>query len=154
MAKIEVLHLTPTERGELQSFLRKRNLPASVAQRMRIILLLDQGVSYREIEEELGAFLSTISRWIQRFEKDGLLGLPTIHPGQPPQKLTPQLRAKVLEKTRQTPPDGSTHWSLRKMAAAMKVNKNLIARIWKEADLKPHRLDRYMASDDPRFEEK
>jgi hypothetical protein len=24
----------------------------------------------------------------------------------------------------------------------MKVNKNLIARIWKEADLKPHRLER------------
>ena len=59
---MEVLHLTPTERGELQSFLRKRNLPASVAQRMRIILLLDQGVAYREIEEQLGTFPSTISR--------------------------------------------------------------------------------------------
>jgi hypothetical protein len=63
-------------------------------------------------------------------------------------------QARVLDKTRLAPPDGSTHWSLRKMAALMKVNKNLIARIWKEADLKPHRLDRYMASDDPRFEEK
>ena len=83
-----------------------------------------------------------------------MLGLATIHPGQPPQKLTPQLRAKVLERTRQAPPDGSTHWSLRKMAAVMKVNKNLIARIWKEADLKPHRLERYMASNDPEFEEK
>ena len=83
-----------------------------------------------------------------------MLGLATIHPGQPPQKLTPQLRARVLERTRQAPPDGSTHWSLRKMAAVMKVNKNLIARIWKEADLKPHRLDRYMASNDPQFEEK
>jgi transposase len=60
----------------------------------------------------------------------------------------------VLERTRQAPPDGSTHWSLRKMAVVMKVSKNLIARIWKEADLKPHRLDRYMASNDPQFEEK
>src|SRR5438552_2051874 len=60
----------------------------------------------------------------------------------------------MLERTRQAPPDGSTHWSLRKMAAIMKVNKNLIARIWKEADLKPHRLDRYMASNDPQFEQK
>jgi len=51
------------------------------------------------------------------------LGLATIHPGQPPRKLTPQLRAKVLEKTRQAPPDGSTHWSLRKMAAVMKVKQ-------------------------------
>jgi hypothetical protein len=33
MAKMEVLHVTPSERGELQSNLRKHNLPASVAQR-------------------------------------------------------------------------------------------------------------------------
>src|SRR5215471_13097545 len=154
MANIEVLHLTPSERGELEAYLRKRNLPASVAQRMRIVLLLDEGNTYRDIEERLGAAPSTISRWKHRYEKDGVLGLATIHPGQPPQKLTPELRAKVLERTRQAPPDGSTHWSLRKMAAVMKVSKNLIARIWKEADLKPHRLERYMASDDPQFEEK
>jgi len=83
-----------------------------------------------------------------------VVGLATIHPGQPPQKLTPQLRAKVLEKTRQSPPDGSTHWSLRKMAAVMKVSKNLIARIWKEADLKPHWLEGYIASNDPQFAER
>ena len=154
MAKMEVLHLTPSERGELEAYLRKRNLPASVAQRMRIVLLLDESTSYRDIEEKLGAAPSTISRWKQRYEQDGVLGLATIHPGQPPQKLTPQLRAKVLERTRQAPPDGSTHWSLRKMAAVMKVSKNLIARIWKEADLKPHRLERYMASNDPDFESK
>jgi hypothetical protein len=40
------------------------------------------------------------------------------------------------------------------MAAVMKVSKNLIARIWKEADLKPHRLERYLASNDPDFEKK
>ena len=57
---MEVLHLTPTERGELQSYLRKRNLPASVAQRMRIVLLLDEGTSYRDIEEKLGAAPSTV----------------------------------------------------------------------------------------------
>src|SRR5882724_12822733 len=154
MANIEVLRLTPTQRGELHAYLRKRNLPASVAQRMRIVLLLDEGTSYRDIEEKLGTPASTISRWNQRYQQDGLLGLATIHPGQAPQKLTAEFRARVLERTRQAPPDGSTHWSLRKMAAVMKVGKNLIARIWKEADLKPHRLERYMASNDPQFEEK
>lgn len=154
MAKMEVLHLTPTQRGELHTYLRRRNLPASVAQRMRIVLLLDEGHSYRDIEEKLGAPASTISRWKQRYQENGLLGLATIHPGQPPKKLTAALRARVLERTRQNPPDGSTHWSLRKMAVLMKVSKNLIARIWKEAELKPHRLERYMASNDPQFEEK
>ena len=82
-------------------------------------------------------------------KKTGCLGLATIRAGQPPQRLIAELRARVLERTRQAPPDGSTHGSLRKMAAAMKVSQNLIARIWKEADLKPHRLERYMASNDP-----
>src|SRR5262249_13023448 len=88
---MEVLHLP-------------RNLPGSVGQRMRILLMLDEGASHSEIREQLGAFPSTISRWKQPFENDGLLGLATTHPGQPPQKLTPQLRAKALEKTRQAPP--------------------------------------------------
>lgn len=74
---MEALHLTPSERGEIQICLRKRNLPASVAQRMRIILLLDEGASYSEIREQLGAFPSNISRWKQRYEQDGLLGLAT-----------------------------------------------------------------------------
>jgi transposase len=121
---------------------------------MRIVLLLDEGNSYAEIGEQLRVPPSTISRWKGRYQQDGLLGLATIHPGQPPRKLTAALRARVLERTRQAPPDGSTHWSLRKMAAVVKVNKNLIARIWREAELKPHRLERYMASNDPQFEEK
>lgn len=154
MASTASFHLTPTQRGELQAQLRRRNLPASMAQRMRIVLLLDEGCSYLEVGEQLRVPPSTISRWKRRYQQEGLLGLASVHPGQRPTKLTSQLRARVLERTRQMPPDGSTHWSLRKMAAVMNVNKNLIARIWQEADLKPHRLERYMASNDPQFEEK
>ncbi len=154
MANAASLQVTPGQRGELQGHLRKRNLSAGVAQRIRIVLLLDEGCSYAEIGEQLRVPPSTISRWKRRYQEEGLLGLETIHPGQPPSKLTAALRARVLERTRQAPPDGSTHWSLRKMASAMQVSKNLIARIWQEADLKPHRLDRYMASNDPLFEEK
>jgi hypothetical protein len=68
--------------------------------------------------------------------------------------LTPELRAKILAKTYELAPDGSTHWSLRKMAAVMKVGKELIRKVWKEADLKPHRLERYLATKDPQFEKK
>jgi hypothetical protein len=68
MAKIEVLHLTPTERGELQGYLRKRNLPAGVAQRMRIVLLLDEGASYRDVIAR-GVFTSVpdLARKLRRY---------------------------------------------------------------------------------------
>src|SRR6202034_1102796 len=82
------------------------------------------------------------------------MGLTTLHPGQPPQKLTPALRARILARTQEPPPDGSTHWSLRKMAAVIGVGKELVRRVWKEADLKPHRMERYLASKDPEFEQK
>jgi transposase len=121
---------------------------------MRIVLMLDEGASYSDIKEKLDTTAPTISLWKRRYSEEGLVGLATFHPGQPPQKLTPQLRAKILAKTQQPPPDGATHWSLRKMAAVIGVGKDLVRQVWREADLKPHRLDRYMASDDPQFEQK
>ncbi len=64
------------------------------------------------------------------------------------------MRARILSATRRQPKDGSTHWSCRKLAAALGVSKDAVHRVWKEAGLKPHRLERYMASDDPEFETK
>src|SRR5919107_731652 len=56
--------------------------------------------------------------------------------------------------SRQKPKDGSTHWSCRKMARHLRISKDTVQRIWHKAGLKPHRLERYMASDDPDFERK
>ena len=64
------------------------------------------------------------------------------------------VQAQIARKTQQKPADGSTHWSCRKMAAALGLSKSTVQRVWAQARLKPHRLDRYMASDDPRFEQK
>lgn len=146
--------LTPTQRGELQAHLKSRNLPLGIALRMRIILMLDEGASYHDIKEKPDTTAPTISLWKRRYRQAGVVGLVGVHPGQPPKKLTPHFRAKVLAKTQQAPPDGSTHWSLRKIAAVMGVRKDLIRQVWREADLKPYGLDRYMASMDPKFEEK
>src|SRR6202795_4764722 len=146
--------LSTARRSELHTCLRKRILPASVAMRMRIVLMLDEGASYHDIQEKLDTTAPTISLWKRRYHQDGMVGLATFHPGQPAKKLTTQMRARILAKTQQRPPYGSTHWSLRKMATVMHVGKDLIRQVWQEADLKPHRLDRYMASDDPQFEQK
>lgn len=147
-------NLSGNQRAELQAHLRRHNLPASLAQRMRIVLMLADGASYSEIQETLETAATTISRWKKRYQQDGLEGLATFHPGQPPRLLTPALRARILSQLQQPPPDGSTHWTLRKMARVLQVGKDLIRKVWKERDLRPHRLDRYKASDDPEFEPK
>src|SRR5438034_6986982 len=67
---------------------------------------------------------------------------------------TAAVQARVVRRVQQKPNDGSTHWSCRKWASELSVSKDAVHRTWKEAGLKPHRLERYMASNDPDFETK
>jgi transposase len=117
-------------------------------------LMLAAGTPYSTIKRQLRTTAPTISRWKVRFLRSGMDGLDTCHPGQSTTVVTPGLRARILSATRKKPHDGSTHWSCRKLAAALGVSKDAVHRTWKEAGLKPHRLERYMASDDPDFESK
>jgi transposase len=146
--------LTKDQRVELSQIAQSRSLPSGYVFRARLILLLDEGASYNTIKQQLQTTAPTISRWKVRFLRSGIDGLDTRHPGQSATVLTPALRAKILSATRRKPQDGSTHWSCRKLAAVLGVSKDAVHRTWKEAGLKPHRLQRYMASDDPHFETK
>ncbi len=68
--------------------------------------------------------------------------------------LTPELEARILDVTRRPPPDGATHWSTRKLGEHLDVSHMMVARVWRKHGLKPHRIERYMASNDPDFEKK
>jgi transposase len=149
-----VFQLSEEQRQELTRWARSRTLPAGDALRARLMLALGEGKSWTQIETELGTSRPTIARWKQRFEQDGMSGLDPRHKGSKPRTATPTMQARVLRKTTRKPEDGSTHWSCRKMAAALGVSKSTVQRIWAQARVKPHRLERYMASNDPDFEKK
>jgi transposase len=144
--------LSEEQQAELSSIAQSRSLPAGYVFRARLILMLWEGASFQTIQQQLRTTAPTIIRWKTRFLDLGMDGLDTHHPGQPASVLTPALRARILSGTRKKPTDGSTHWSCRKLAAALGVSKDAVHRTWKEAGLKPHRVERYMASDDPDFE--
>jgi transposase len=151
---IDSVVLSEEQQLELSRIAQSRSLPAGYVFRARLILMLAEGASFSTIKQRLGTTAPTIIRWKNRFVAAGLDGLDTSHPGQPASVLTPKLRARILSATRRQPKDGSTHWSCRKLAAALGVSKDAVHRVWKEAGLKPHRLERYMVSDDPDFETK
>lgn len=154
MATSAPLTLTDAQRTELTEISLSRSLPAGYVFRAKLILLLAEGLSFNTIKQRLQTTAPTIIRWKARFLARGTDGLDTFHPGQRPSVLTPTLRAKILAATRKKPADGSTHWSCRKLAASLGVSKDAVHRAWKEAGLKPHRIERYMASNDPDFEAK
>jgi transposase len=132
--------------------MRSRTLPAEDVRRARLIVLLAQGKSYLAIRQVLGCNPNYISRWKGRFEAERLAGLYSHYHGRAIEKRTPALEAMILNWTRRPAPDGSTHWSSRKLAHHLGVSHMMVARVWQRAGLKPHRIERYMASDDPDFE--
>src|SRR5215472_17560842 len=150
----ESLKLTPEERDELQSRIRMRSLRAEDHRRAKLILLLDAGRSYSEIQEALPCDATYVSRWKRRFLMGRVGGLFSRHPGRTSHMRTPQLEARILYWTAKKPADGSTHWSVRKLANQLAVPKSTVERVWQRAGLKPHRLERYMVSNDPDFETK
>ncbi len=148
------LTLTTDERTELERRLRSRTIRSEDARRARVILLLADGASYSAIEQALPCYRDYINRWRRRFLAKRLDGLRSRHRKPEPTVLTPEMEARILDRTRQRPPDGSTHWSTRKLARVLGLNHNHVATAWRRAGLQPHRFERYMLSDDPDFERK
>jgi len=148
------IELSRQQQADLEEIARSQSLPAGFVLRAKIVLLLADGWSCQAVARKLDTSTPTVGKWKKRFLKHGLDGLETHRPGQPPSKLTARLRAKILNATRRKPRDGSTHWSCRKLAQHLGISKDLVHRVWREADLKPHRLERHMASNDPDFERK
>ena len=122
--------------------------------RARLILRLAHGDSYSEICSELSCNRHYVSCWKTRFLEERIAGLYSRHRGRPVEKRTPKLEARILNWTRRKPTDGSTHWSSRKLAKKLGVSHMMVARVWARAGLQPHRVERYMASNDPDFEAK
>lgn len=149
-----MLTITEEQRNELNKWAASRTLPAGDVFRARLILALADGQTYSQIMVSLQTTAPTISRWKQRFEEQGITGLDPQHKGSQPRVADAALQARIARKTQQKPSDGSTHWSCRKLATAMGLSKSTVQRVWTQMRLKPHRLDRYMASNDPHFEEK
>jgi transposase len=92
-----------------------------------------------------------LSKWKIRFEEHGIEGLQGRHQGSKPRRATPAVQGRVIRRAQQKPSDGSTHWSCRKLADELGVSKSTVQRILSQAKLRPHRLESYMASNDPEF---
>ncbi len=60
----------------------------------------------------------------------------------------------MLALTLESPPDGRTQWSVRRLAAATGLSATTVHRIWREHKLKPHQVRSFKFSRDPQLAEK
>jgi Homeodomain-like domain len=82
---------------------------------------------------------------------DGLHDEP--RPGKP-RTIRDEDVERVIVKTLEEQPKDATHWSTRSMAAATGMSQTAISRIWRAFALKPHQVETFKLSPDPRFIDK
>jgi transposase len=147
--------LLPAERDQLQQWLTAHGTPQQVALRCRIVLSAAEGQSDVAIAEQLSVNRKTVILWRTRFSEQRLDGLWQIAPGRG-RKPTYDIDkiAAVVEATLQTKPEGMTHWSCRLMAKSQGVSKSTVNSIWQAHNLKPHRVETFKLSRDPKFLDK
>jgi len=143
------------DRVHLGQVVRNGNTPQKVSLRARIVLLSADGVSTGDIMRRLGTSTPTISRWRNRYETDGVVGLfkDRSRPGRKRRIGQAKVR-EVVYRTLQEKPSCATHWSTRSLAKVVGLSPASVQRIWKAHGLKPHRVRTFKLSRDPRFVEK
>jgi putative transposase len=155
-APAAALALTDTQQNQLRSICRSGSTPQRIAGKCRAILLASEGVANHAIARQLGLSRPTVISIREAFSKGGVAALVE------PQKrkraakvLTPEVEQRILDVTLKTrPADGSTHWSVRTLAAHLRLSRTLIHRVWQRHDVQPHRVEKFKLSNDPHFEEK
>jgi len=150
----EPFQLSAEDRGRLEQLLRSTRVAAGLARRARVLLLLADGTSLRDIQAQTGMSPRRTLHWKQCWRDQGLDGLLDAPRAGRPRKVTTAKEAAIVAATQASPPGPLTHWSTRRLARRWGVSHVTVMRIWHKVGLQPHRLERYMASPDPDFEAK
>ena len=69
------IRLTPAQRQTLLAWERSTTIPAGLARRARILLLLTEGMTITDIATTVGISRRFVYKWVQRFVEEGLEGL-------------------------------------------------------------------------------
>jgi len=148
------IELSEEEESALRAVLRTPSVSQQQAMRARIVLRAAHGVSNTKIAAEVGVSLPTVGLWRRNFSERGVDGLRTAPRTGRPRVICDDDVQRVLTMTLQTPPDGSTHWSARRLAAAAGISASTVQRIWREHKLKPHQVRSFKFSKDPQLVQK
>jgi transposase/transposase-like protein len=150
------LAVTAEQLIELQRMARSSSLSHRTVLQARALLLCADGVAVYEVARQLHVASNSVRAWRRRFESEGVGGVGRIATGRGRRSWLPEgtVAAVVHDTLHAAPDDGSTHWSTRLMAKRFGIGKDTVARIWKDHNLKPQKVDTFKVSNDPHFEDK
>src|SRR5437016_6523123 len=149
------LSVDDAAKAQLESLVRSGTTPQRVAQKCRVILLAQEGMSNHSIAKQLGLSHPTVIAARAAFGTGGvqvLTAKPTRN--RPRRTLTAELEKRILDTTLKTRPPDATQWTVRTLAKHLRVSRMMVHRVWQRFDIQPHRVEKFKLSNDPQFEEK
>ena len=131
--------MSDVQREALTALSRSRTAPVRKVQRAAALLLAADGLANYRIGAEVRVSPATVAAWRARFLSEGLVKFEQVRKGRGPKPTIPQEKIdEIVGLTKNSTPDGETHWSCRSMAEKVGVSKDTVQRAWSARGLKPH----------------
>jgi transposase len=162
----------PAEERTLRKLAGARHAPASLIQRARIITASWDGASVSELAQSLGCHPKTVSKWLHRFNADGLDGLADLPRPGLPRRISEHERGRIIQLARTAPPgrlqqggegllapaqpEAPAHWTLDTLTEAaqaegIQVGRSQVRRILLAEGTRWRRTRSWTTSTDPDF---
>ncbi len=153
MALNVLVEVAPSDKAELESWLRAPTMPAGLVQRARIVLLASEGHGTGEIVTRTGASKPTVIQWKRRYAEGGIAALDDRPRSGRPKQLD---EVAIVLATLEAPPEhlGVTHWSSRLLARELGISNVAVAKVWRDWGLQPWRSETFKFSTDPELDAK
>ena len=149
------IELSEEERETLMKWSRGRSTPTRIVQRAKIVLLAADGLENKDIAATLGVTERTAGRWRRRFFDGRAKALEKDLPrGGRHATQREKYESIIIKKVQEEKPEDASHWTTRALAEAVGVSQNLVFRVLRANNLKPHLVKTFKISNDPNFEEK
>jgi transposase len=124
------LLLTDADRRVLTAWIRAGKTPQRVVRRTRIVLLVAEGRSMRDVAAQVGASTRSVALWRRRFEGGGPAALLADAPGRGRKATVTNSARQRLGALLAMPPPAS-RWTVRALAAAGGISAASVHRILK-----------------------
>jgi transposase len=149
------LNASEEELALIKKLVDSGKLKSKFAIRLLAILNRSAGKTLVSIAEFLNISLSSVIRYIERFNAEGLASLlkdKTRKPGKIP--ISEGKKKEVCKIACSEKPGNAAHWSVRSLAKRVGISKSSVNAILRERGIKPPLVETFQFSTDELFEEK
>ena len=145
------IHLTGTERQQLEVWVRTAKTEQRLAFRARVVLAAAGGESSTQIARREGVRVTTVSTWRVRFAEKGISGLVDEPRAGRPTTYGPETVKRVLAQLDEPQPEGYGMWNGTILAAALDLPAHQVWAILRGHGIQLQRRRSWCISTDPEF---